>query len=85
MLDLEAIFNPDAIEAAVRKRYGPHERPVALAGLVKGPQDLPMDWRIWFEERAAIREYLGGLTRRQAEEAAMTETVQEMEAAKKKT
>ncbi len=35
--------------------------------------DLPMDWRIEFEERAAILEYDGGLTREDAETQALTE------------
>ncbi len=33
-----------------------------------GPEALPMDWRIEWEERAAIMEYDGGLTREEAEE-----------------
>ena len=34
---------------------------------------LPMDWRIEYEERAAILEYDGGLTREDAEMQALTE------------
>jgi len=41
--------------------------------------DLPGDWRVWFEERAAIMEYHGGLPREHAEAAALTETVRMME------
>ena len=35
--------------------------------------NLPLDWRIEFEERAAIMEYDGGLTREKAEEQALQE------------
>ena len=35
--------------------------------------DLPMDWRIDYEERAAILEYDGNLTREDAETQALTE------------
>ena len=41
--------------------------------------DLPGDWRVWFEERAAIMEYHGGLPREHAEAEALKETVQKME------
>ena len=39
------------------------------------PEDLTSDWRVWFEERAAIMEYDGGLPRERAEAAALAETV----------
>ncbi|MFH1108686.1 MAG: hypothetical protein V1790_05760 [Planctomycetota bacterium] len=37
--------------------------------------DLPPDWRLEFEERAAIREYDGGQLREHAERDALAETV----------
>ena len=40
-----------------------------------GIDDLPGDWRVWFEERAAIMEYHGGLPREHAEAGALKETV----------
>jgi len=40
--------------------------------------DLTADWRIEFEERAAIREYDGGQAREHAEAEALTEIVQRM-------
>ena len=43
-----------------------------------GVDDLPGDWRVWFEERAAIREYDGGLPRERAEAEALKETVRMM-------
>jgi hypothetical protein len=69
MIDLELMFNPEAVEFGARLRYG---RPL-------GPDDLPGDWRVWFEERAAIMEYDGGLPRELAEAEALAETVREMQ------
>lgn len=45
------------------------------------PADLPPDWREYYEERAAIREYDGNQPRRIAELAALQETVEAMRAA----
>jgi hypothetical protein len=42
--------------------------------------DLPDDWRMWFEERAAIMEYDGGLSRERAEAEALAETIRLMRA-----
>ncbi len=42
--------------------------------------DLPADWRIEFEERAAILEYDGGLPREHAEAVALGEIVARMRA-----
>lgn len=41
--------------------------------------NLPVDWRIEFEERAAILEYDGGLTREDAETQAYDEIQKRME------
>ncbi len=41
--------------------------------------DLPMDWRIEFEERAAILEYDGGLSREEADEQALNEIIVRMD------
>ena len=43
--------------------------------------DLPPDWRLEFEERAAIREYDGGQLREHAESDALVEIVARMRAA----
>lgn len=37
------------------------------------PYDLPMEWRIEYEERAAILEYDGGLRREEADRRAFVE------------
>jgi hypothetical protein len=42
-------------------------------GQIASPEDLPMDWRIEFEERAAILEYDGGLSREEADKQALSE------------
>lgn len=41
--------------------------------------DLPPDWREWYEERAAIREYQGKQSREEAEREALKEVLAEME------
>ena len=41
--------------------------------------DLPMDWRIEYEERAAILEYDGDLTRKDAETQAFDEILRRIE------
>ena len=48
-----------------------------------GPEDLPIDWRVEWEERAAIMEYCGGMSRGQAEAEALRDTLDRMKAAKK--
>jgi len=45
-----------------------------------GADSLPPDWREWFHERAAIREFDGGLPRAEAERAALAETMAAMRA-----
>ena len=54
----------------------PSPAPVAAASPT--PDDLSADWRIWFEERAAIREYDGGQARQHAEAEALQETLNAM-------
>lgn len=43
------------------------------------PADLPPDWREWFEERAAIREFDGRQLRNIAEFFAMKEVLEAMQ------
>jgi len=40
------------------------------------PNELPAEWREWYEERAAIREYDGEQTRDAAEAEAMRELLE---------
>jgi hypothetical protein len=52
-----------------------------MLGLLQGrlnPIDLPPDWRIAWEERAAIMEYEGGLPRERAEVLALTDVLNQM-------
>ncbi|HAU38881.1 MAG TPA: hypothetical protein DCX07_14350 [Phycisphaerales bacterium] len=73
VLDLDSIFDPDVVETTVLARYGE----VSV-------ESLPGDWRVWFEERAAIKEYDGGLPRERAEAEALAETVRMMRASKRR-
>ena len=45
---------------------------------VLSPYDLPLEWRIEFEERAAILEYDGGLSRTNADQQALNEIRERM-------
>lgn len=45
---------------------------------IKSPADLPSEWRLEWEERAAIMEYNGGLTREMAKHLALVEIVKQM-------
>lgn len=49
---------------------------------IGSPGDLPMDWRIDYEERAAILEYDGGLSRDDAELQALHEITKRLRAIK---
>jgi len=49
-----------------------------LRPAITGPEGLPMDWRIAWEERAAVREYHGGLERERAEALAFSEILEQM-------
>jgi hypothetical protein len=60
---LEGLFRPEAAPPGVP---------------TVGPDDLPPDWRLFWEERAAVREYDGGLPREHAEAAALADTLGEM-------
>jgi hypothetical protein len=55
--------------------------PPAILCATIGPGDLPGDWRVEWEERAAIMEYDGGMLRERAEALALTEIIQAMERA----
>ncbi len=44
-----------------------------VGAVISFPGDLPVDWRIEFEERAAILEYDGGLSREEADVQALQE------------
>jgi hypothetical protein len=65
MLDLNAIFNPDQTPTA------PRARPVPVRGPDIRVEDLDPEWRLEWEERAAIMEYDGGLPRERAEAGAL--------------
>jgi hypothetical protein len=72
MLDLETIFDPDRL-APPAQRSSPAPSPgITLA-------DLPPEWHLAWDERAAIMEYVGGLPREQAEARALADIVRVME------
>lgn len=50
--------------------------PVAGVSSSISPDDLSIDWRIEFEERAAILEYDGGLSRDEADRRAFREILE---------
>ena len=45
---------------------------------IASPSDLPINWRIDFEERAAILEYDGGLSREDADKQALEEIIERL-------
>ena len=62
MLDLDYIFA---------------DRVPSPRGLLR-VEDLPGDWRVEWEERAAVMEYDGGIPRERAEAIALTEIVRKI-------
>ena len=50
----------------------------AVDGSGIGPGDLPGDWRVEWEERAAVMEYDGGLPRERAEALALDDVLRRM-------
>ncbi len=49
-----------------------------IGAVISSPGDLPVDWRIEFEERAAILEYDGGLSREDADKQALQEILERL-------
>jgi hypothetical protein len=76
VLDLDAIFDPDRRTPALRSEAHPATCPPHQPG----PEDLPPDWRVEWEERAAVLEYDGGQPRERAEALALTEISLRMQA-----
>lgn len=60
---------------------GPTAGPVPVYDREIAVADLPVDWRLEFEERAAIREFDGGQAREHAEAEALREIVERIKAA----
>jgi hypothetical protein len=72
MLDLDATFDPGRQITALP----PATPPTLETGT--GPEDLPPDWRVGWEERAAVLEYDGGHLRERAEALALAEVLGRM-------
>ena len=49
-----------------------------VGAVINSPGDLSIDWRIEFEERAAILEYDGGLSREDADRQAFEEILERL-------
>ena len=45
---------------------------------IVGPDSLPMEWRIEYEERSAILEFAGGLSREDADKQALEEILERL-------
>jgi hypothetical protein len=69
MLDLVAIFDPDG---------GATPAFNDTPAINTTPADLPAEWFLMWDERAAIREYDGGLPRERAEALALAEILEKM-------
>lgn len=76
MVDLNAIFDPDQAERRLRLRLQDAEQGDTLGGF--GVADLPADWHLLWDERAAIMEYDGGLPRERAEALALAGIIARM-------
>jgi hypothetical protein len=71
MLDLETIFDPDRKPRSSILAASDPEAPATPAPEIR-VEDLDPEWRVEWEERAAIMEYDGGLPRERAEAAALS-------------
>ncbi len=76
MLDLNSIFDPDKAEWRLRRRLREAEQGDTLDGCAVA--DLPPDWHLLWDERAAIMEYDGGLPRERAEARALADILDQM-------
>ena len=51
---------------------------VDIGAMVGSPNGLPIEWRVEFEERAAILEFDGGLSREKADSQALQEIIERL-------
>jgi hypothetical protein len=72
MLDLDAIFDPEQPPTTQKAK------PAPVADSDIRVEDLDPDWRVEWEERAAIIEYDGKMPRERAEALALTGIVARM-------
>ncbi|MBA4063441.1 MAG: hypothetical protein C0501_06965 [Isosphaera sp.] len=80
LLDLDAIFDPD------RQARRPGRGCAPPAGCpacghphrIDTPADLPSEWYLVWDERAAIMEFDGGATRERAEHFALLDVIGQM-------
>jgi hypothetical protein len=50
-----------------------------VSDVISSPGDLPMGWRVDFEERASILQFDGGLSRQDADKQALQEILERIE------
>ena len=93
ILDLDRIFDPARVRIVVAARLGwKCAAPSVVSDMSPlpryrgvGPDDLPLDLRVAWEERSAIKEYCGRIPRAEAEAQALEEVLQTFEATKRKS
>ena len=76
MLDLNTIFDPNQAERRLRLRVQAAESGDTRDSF--GVADLPPDWHLMWDERAAIMEYDGGLPRERAEALSLADILGQM-------
>jgi hypothetical protein len=75
--------NLEIVRELIEPKSWAHTSTVVQENQITSPADLPMDWRIEFEERAAILEYDGGLSRNEADSQALREIAERIDRMKK--
>ena len=68
----------EIVRQLVERAPSPAADRLEIPDSVHSVADLPLDWRVEFEERAAILEYDGGLMRDAADRQALNEIVERM-------
>ncbi len=69
--------NLEIVKELVEPEVGTVE--AVVGGVISSPGDLSIDWRIEYEERAAIMQYDGGLSREEADKRAFKEILERIE------
>ena len=80
--EVTALLDELLVQSAVPDDVGAMARE---QGVVLGPDDLPGDWRVEWEERAAIMEYDGCMPRERAEALALDDVLRRMRLREAKT
>lgn len=63
--------NPaESLDSAAPRTHGTRGTPETECARDERGEWAPADWRAWYDERSAVREYEGGMARAEAERAA---------------